>query len=59
VSEVEGALSGVARVAPGCEVEGEVDALAPKDGPHPKIRIDTVRATARHPNFANVYSCLF
>jgi hypothetical protein len=57
VSEVGAALSVDAGASLVCGVEGRVDALAPNDGPHPRISIDTVRAMARHPNFVNVYSC--
>jgi hypothetical protein len=41
-----------------CGVEGRVEALGPDDAPHPTMSIGTVRATVRHPNFANAHPCL-
>jgi len=38
-----------------CEVR--LDALAPDDGPHATMSSAMVRATARHPNFANAHPC--
>jgi len=42
-----------------CGVEALVEALGPDDAPHPTMSIGTVRATVRHPNFANAHPCLF
>jgi hypothetical protein len=40
-------------------MEGRVEALGPADAPQPAVSIATVRATARHPNFANAHPRLF
>jgi hypothetical protein len=59
VPGVDGVLDVDGRAALLCAVGGRVEALAPDDGPHATMSSGTVRAMARHPNFANAHPRLF